>query len=108
MATSYDCTCETPAPTAQIVDSQRRVSYVVLLICTGETPAPTSLLLDLRRPYTKKKNAARAMKNNVPPNIHTSYESRDVICCAGKNTSAIPRNVVTNPQAPETSSVVLP
>src|ERR1700730_2720503 len=62
----------------------------------------------LFRPYTKKKNAARPTKKSVPPNIHNSYDHRDVICCAGKNTSAIPRIVVSRPLAPVRNSVKRP
>src|ERR1700756_1642364 len=59
------------------------------------------------RPYTKKKKAARPTKNSVPPTIHNSYDQSEVICCAGKNTSAIPRIVVRNPLRPATNMVVL-
>src|SRR2546427_14133 len=57
--------------------------------------------------YTKKKNAARPMKNNVPPAIQTSYEYKDVICCAGKKASAMPIEVVINPLAPAAIRVAL-
>ena len=40
------------------------------------------------------------MKNSVPPNIQTSYQNSDEICCAGKNTRAMPRIVVRNPLDP--------
>src|ERR1019366_10601022 len=57
------------------------------------------------RPYTEKKNAASARKNNVNPNIFASYLHTEVICFAGKNANAIPSAVVTKPQNPEAISV---
>src|SRR5258708_36140104 len=73
-------------------------------------PATTSssLRAALRRPYTKKKNAANPTNKSVPPNIHTSYERIDVICAAGKKASAMPSVVVTRPLAPANSNIGLP
>ena len=68
---------------------------------------PRPHVLALRPPYTKKKNAARPMKNSVPPNIHISYDHSELICCAGKNTSTIPSVVVTSPLMPASINVVL-
>src|SRR5579859_2242257 len=48
------------------------------------------------------------MKNSVPPNIQSSYCQSDVICCAGKNTSAIPSEVVRNPLRPAMNIVARP
>src|ERR1700730_4872945 len=67
----------------------------------------SSLRAALRRPYTKKKNAANPTNKSVPPNIHTSYERIEVICAAGKKASAMPMLVVTSPLAPANSSVGL-
>src|SRR3984893_18951159 len=68
----------------------------------------SSLRAALRRPYTKKKNAANPTNKSVPPNIHTSYERIDVICAVGKKASAMPTVVVTRPLAPANSNVGLP
>jgi hypothetical protein len=54
----------------------------------------------LRLPYTKKKNAARAMKNNVRPNMLNSYFRTDVIWLAGKNATTIATLVVIRPLHP--------
>ena len=43
----------------------------------------------LRRPYTKKKNAASMINKSVPPNIQSSYERSEVICAAGKKATAM-------------------
>lgn len=47
------------------------------------------------------------MKNAVPPNIQDSYESTEVICCAGEKAKIIPRIVINNPLEPATHNTLL-
>src|SRR5258708_11522717 len=62
----------------------------------------------LRRPYTKKKNAANPTNKSIPPNIHTSYERMDVICAPGKKANPMPSIEVTMPLAPSNCKLGLP